>query len=42
MRKGKHLQIGAGSRRPSQAKAERAAKRSRKRAEKREAFRCER
>lgn len=38
-RRGKDLQIGGGSRRPSQAKAEDAARRSRKRAAKRAAFR---
>jgi len=39
--RGKYLQIGAGSRSRSQAKAEDQARRSRKRAEKRAAFRHE-
>lgn len=41
MRKGKTLQIGAGSRSRSQARAENAARRSRKRADRRAAFRHE-
>lgn len=32
MKRGKYLQVASGSRRPSQAKAEKAARRSRKRA----------
>jgi len=40
-RKGKILQIGAGSRRRNQARAEDAARRSRKRADKREAMKRE-
>lgn len=41
MRKGKFHQVGAGSRRRAQARAEDAARRSRKRAAKREAFKRE-
>ena len=41
MKRGKHLQIGAGSRSRSQAKAEDTARRSRKKAEKRSALRHE-
>lgn len=41
-RRGKDLQIGGGSRRPSQAKAEDAARRSRKRASRRLAVKLER
>jgi hypothetical protein len=39
MRRGKHLQVGAGSRSRSQARAEDQARRSRKRAQAREALR---
>ena len=35
MRKGKHIQFGTGSLRPSQRKAEKAARRSQKRADER-------
>lgn len=41
MRKGKHLQIGAGSRSRSHAKAEDKARKSRKLADRRSAFRYE-